>query len=211
MNCDIVKDLLPLYIDDCCSKESEKIVEEHIKNCDACKKLYDDMSAPCDISEASQTLVKFTKLNEWKASVLQSVLLIVSFAMITVGVYLEAYTASGLTNSLSAYNIVVPATGFMLSLTNWYFIRFYKSKKAFSNSSMLITLVITICGFIWSCFHYDLNIINLLSGVKFGFAGIIDISEGILFVFGVGILLTSVFCILSKVLSDKYAIMLGKE
>ncbi len=211
MNCDIVKDLLPLYIDGCCSEESEKAVEEHIKNCDACKKLFEDMSAPCDITEASQPLVKFTKLNEWKASVLQSVSLFLSFAMITVGVYLEAYTASGLTNSLSAYNIVVPTTGFMLSLTNWYFIRFYKSRKSFSNSSMLITLVITIFGFIWSCFHYDFNIINLLSGMNFSLAGIIDVSEGILFIFGVGILLTSAFCVLSKVVSDKYATMLGKE
>ena len=28
MNCNIVKDLIPLYIDGCCSEESEKVVEE---------------------------------------------------------------------------------------------------------------------------------------------------------------------------------------
>lgn len=211
MNCNIVKDLIPLYIDACCSEESEKAVEEHINSCAECKRLYEDMKTPCDITEATGTPVKFTKLNDWKASVLQSVTLFLSFALITFGVYLEAYTASGLTNSLSAFNIVVPATGFMLSLANWYFIRVYKSRKVFSVCSMLITLLLTACGFIWSCLHYDFNVISLFSGIKFSLAGIIDISEGIVFIFGIGILLTAVFCVLSKVLSDKYAKMLGKE
>ncbi|MBR5683525.1 MAG: zf-HC2 domain-containing protein [Ruminococcus sp.] len=36
-NCDIVKDLLPLYADDVCSEESRKAVEEHISGCSDCK------------------------------------------------------------------------------------------------------------------------------------------------------------------------------
>ncbi|MCR4639552.1 zf-HC2 domain-containing protein [Ruminococcus sp.] len=36
-NCDMIKDLLPLYADDVCSEESRKAVEEHIKNCPECK------------------------------------------------------------------------------------------------------------------------------------------------------------------------------
>lgn len=35
--------------------------------------------------------------------------------------------------------------------------------------------------------------------------------QGVLFAGGIGILLTVTFCVLSKVLSDKYAEMLGKE
>ena len=49
MSCNIIKDLIPLYIDGCCSEESEKMVEEHIKVCDECKKLLEDMKAPSDI------------------------------------------------------------------------------------------------------------------------------------------------------------------
>ena len=41
MNCDIIKDLIPLYIDECCSDESSKIVDEHIENCASCKRLMD--------------------------------------------------------------------------------------------------------------------------------------------------------------------------
>lgn len=36
-NCDMIKDLLPLYADDVCSDESRKAVEEHIKECEDCR------------------------------------------------------------------------------------------------------------------------------------------------------------------------------
>lgn len=36
-SCEIVKDLLPLYCDDVCSKESKLMVEEHLKECVSCK------------------------------------------------------------------------------------------------------------------------------------------------------------------------------
>ena len=36
-NCDIVKDLLPLYADDVCSEESIKAVEDHINGCPTCR------------------------------------------------------------------------------------------------------------------------------------------------------------------------------
>jgi len=36
-NCNIIKDLLPLYADGVCSKESCTLVEEHIKGCSECR------------------------------------------------------------------------------------------------------------------------------------------------------------------------------
>lgn len=36
-NCNIVKDLLPLYIDDVLSQESKEFVEQHIKECAGCR------------------------------------------------------------------------------------------------------------------------------------------------------------------------------
>ena len=74
MNCNIVKDLIPLYIDGCCSEESKKIVKEHIESCDACKTILADMNAPTDVTVISAAPKTFNKLNDWKASVLQSVL-----------------------------------------------------------------------------------------------------------------------------------------
>lgn len=38
MSCEIIKDLLPLYLDDVCSKESRELVEIHLQECEQCKK-----------------------------------------------------------------------------------------------------------------------------------------------------------------------------
>ncbi len=209
MDCNIIKDLLPLYIDGCCSKESEKIVEEHIRSCDECKKLFEDMKSPSDMMTVTEAPKTLSKVNDWKASVLQSVLLFVSFALITVGVALEAKTPSGLGNSFWALNLVIPTTGFMLSLANWYFVRSYANRKNFSAASSLITLAITIGAYVWSAFHYELDVIGVLA--ELGIADKIEIINSLILYYGMGILLTVVFCTLSKILSGKYAQMLGKE
>ena len=209
MNCEIIKDLIPLYIDNCCSEESKKVVEEHLKSCSECKRLFDEMGTPRDILPPFEAPKKLGKINDRNASVLQSVLLFISFALITVGVAIEANTPSGLSNGLFALNLVVPVTGFMLSLANWYFVRLYKNRKTFSNCSLFITLGITICAYIWVFVHYELDLSDLFSVVDF--SGFCDIMQGILFFYGIGFLLTFVFCIISKVLSAKYAKMLGKD
>lgn len=209
MNCNVIKDLIPLYIDGCCSEESNKIVKEHLESCDSCKQLFNDMNTTSDNISVTEPPIAFNKVNEWKASVFQSVLLFVSFGLITFGVALESKTPSGFNNSFWALNLVVPVTGFMLSLANWYFIRVYKSRKSFSICSFFITLGITICAYIWSGFHYEINLIELFFGDKS--VGFIDITECILFLNGIGILLTVVLCALSKILSNQYAKMLGKE
>lgn len=197
MNCNIVKDLIPLYIDGCCSEESAREVEAHIKTCPECKALFDDMSSPPDVVSESEPLKRFSKINDWKASILQSVLLFISFALITIGVALEASLPDGFTNGMWATNLVIPSTGFMLSLANWYFVKVYKSRKRFSNCSAIATILITLCGYIWLGFHYEWPIPYFLSWLHM--AGI------------PGILLTTLFCVLSKFLSNRYAIMLGKE
>lgn len=38
INCNIIKDILPLYIDDVVSDDTREIVEEHLEHCEKCKK-----------------------------------------------------------------------------------------------------------------------------------------------------------------------------
>lgn len=40
-NCNIIKDLLPSYLDELCSPESKQLLEEHFKECKNCQKLYE--------------------------------------------------------------------------------------------------------------------------------------------------------------------------
>ena len=43
--CGIIKDLLPLYIDEVCDEESKQAVENHLAECDACRKYHEAMKA----------------------------------------------------------------------------------------------------------------------------------------------------------------------
>ena len=196
MNCNVIKDLIPLYVDECCSEESALIVEEHVENCPECKRLYENMKKPLAGAPATDTYTpkKLGKINLLKASILQSVLFFVSFALITIGVALEAVTHTGTTNGNFSFSLVIPSTGFLLSLANWYFLRLYKSRKVFSNFSFGITLAITACAYIWAIIHYELNFLSALGTF-----------------FSKGLILTVLFCALSKILSDVYAKMIGKE
>ena len=187
MHCNVIMDLIPLYIDGCCSEVSSKIVEEHLEHCPGCKMLLEDMKRDDQMVPEARVPVALRKINDWKASVLQSVLLFVSFAAITIGVTLEAKSPTGQMNGFWTFNLIIPATGLMLSLANWYFVRSYKSRKCFSNCSAAATAVLALCGYVWSFFHYG----------------------SLLFLYGP--VLTVVFCLLSKILSNQYAKMLGKE
>lgn len=209
MECNVVKDLIPLYIDNCCSEESVKLVKEHIESCQSCKALYESMKTPAMAAPAAPAPKKLTRINDWKASILQSVLLFASFAIITVGVALEAATPSGLANGYWALTLVIPATGFLLSLANWYFVRLYKSRKSFSNCSLLATIGAMLCAYVWAGFHYQFNYLEPLTGRSF--LEFFEVLFAMIRLFGIGIILIVVFCVLSKVLSGKYAAMLGKE
>lgn len=207
MDCNIIKDLIPLYIDECCSDESAAEVKKHLDGCTECKAVFENMSGSAVNSVSTPENKSLCRINDWKASILQSVLFLLSFLLITIGVYIEAgtdYIDFG--NGMAAFNAVIPATAFMLSLVNWYFVKFYKSRKIFSLCSCALTVIISICAFAWCAFHYEINVIDLLFGASF-----IDTFEGLAFFFGFGIVLTAILTVLSKTLSNLYAKMLGKE
>lgn len=44
--CAVVQDLMVLYEDDVLRDESRKIVQEHIRTCEECRKIYERASAP---------------------------------------------------------------------------------------------------------------------------------------------------------------------
>lgn len=43
ITCNIIEDLLPLYVDDMVSEDSCQLVEEHLKMCPACRKMQEEM------------------------------------------------------------------------------------------------------------------------------------------------------------------------
>ena len=169
------------------------MVQEHLAGCAACQRAYDAMNRKSAAPQNKAPAMKLRRVSDWKASLLQSILLYVSFALITLGVALEAATPAGAANGLWAFALVVPATANLLSLANWYFVRLYKTKRAFSNCSCLITLLLTIAGYIWALLHYNFEVIMFSPKVV------------------IGIVLSLIFIVLSKVQSNQYALLLGRE
>lgn len=48
MDCEIIRDLLPLYADNLTSDASSRQIEDHIRTCPACRSLHDKMCAPME-------------------------------------------------------------------------------------------------------------------------------------------------------------------
>ncbi|MCH4889486.1 hypothetical protein EZV73_18035 [Acidaminobacter sp. JC074] len=56
--CDLIKDLIPLYIDRCASSESNRVIESHLKECPTCREYYASMSESdfSDMTEKEELL-----------------------------------------------------------------------------------------------------------------------------------------------------------
>ncbi len=55
LSCEVIQDLLPLYVDKACSGDSAGLVEEHMAECEACKQVYDDMKEEGKTEELVQS------------------------------------------------------------------------------------------------------------------------------------------------------------
>lgn len=60
-NCSLIKDLLPLYIDDLCSNESTEIIKNHLETCSECKKEYEQITSQPEIKVVNDTSTELIK------------------------------------------------------------------------------------------------------------------------------------------------------
>ncbi len=93
-DCEVIRDLLPLYQDDVCSPKSREMVEEHLKECEACKKELEEIKKEIYISNVSRKDAarawKNLARNLWirrVASVILVVVLIVAAAAAGIAIY----------------------------------------------------------------------------------------------------------------------------
>ena len=87
MKCEIIRDLLPSYIDGLTSNESNFEIEEHLNNCKQCKEVFEEMKSEItaeNIEVNKEKIKPFKKLNK---RVLQSVLITLASCLLAVGVY----------------------------------------------------------------------------------------------------------------------------
>jgi len=61
LNCCIVRDLLPSYLEGLTETETSAMVKEHIEHCEACRQLENDMRVQVPIEKAPKRALKFLK------------------------------------------------------------------------------------------------------------------------------------------------------
>ena len=65
VSCDVVRDLLPLYVDEALSDDSRKLVEEHLEQCPACtehcRALRQDVAAPAGVAADTAALKRIRR------------------------------------------------------------------------------------------------------------------------------------------------------
>mgnify|MGYP003511441024 CR=1 FL=1 len=67
ITCDIVRDLMPLYVDDVCSDDSRKLIEDHINHCSKCQNELAAMKDPIEcppLSEVGDSKTPFSKIRK---------------------------------------------------------------------------------------------------------------------------------------------------
>ena len=73
MKCEIIRDLLPSYVDGLTSRESDRAIEEHLKDCRECRAYLDEMKQEVqkpEMTEANKKAIRpFKKVKRiiWKA------------------------------------------------------------------------------------------------------------------------------------------------
>lgn len=61
INCALIKDLLPLYIDELCSNESTEIIKNHLEACEECNKEYTQLNKESIVKEVNNNSSELIK------------------------------------------------------------------------------------------------------------------------------------------------------
>lgn len=78
ISCEIIKDLLPLYLDGVCSNDSKALIEEHFAECDNCKAELQAMKEELFMNHKEQNLKEAEAVKKlsrrWKKGMMKSLL-----------------------------------------------------------------------------------------------------------------------------------------
>ena len=93
ISCNIIRDILPLYLDDVVSDDTKELVEEHLETCDACRMEADilgrNITLPTNrfIKLSDAEVVKKLKGRFLRKKVLVSILSVAAAIAVMIGIY----------------------------------------------------------------------------------------------------------------------------
>lgn len=94
--CDIIKDLLPLYIDGVCSEDSKRAVEEHLKTCESCREELEGYKGEITAADGQEKEVIKRISSRWKRTKTRALLtgILVMAVLVIIGVSALFYSAA---------------------------------------------------------------------------------------------------------------------
>ncbi|MBP9995687.1 MAG: zf-HC2 domain-containing protein [Lachnospiraceae bacterium] len=117
MNCNVIRDILPLYADGACSNESKQLVEEHIDSCEECRNqllmIKDDECVTSLAKQGDDVVLRHAKKEMRKSMTMAAV--ISGILMIPVLVCMIVNLATG--HGLSWFFIVLTSLLVVASIT----------------------------------------------------------------------------------------------
>lgn len=115
-HCNIIRDLLPLVIDDVCSAESKKMVDEHIKSCPSCRLTLEQMQSDFEIIPVNngETDIARAASRAWKRtkgkSLLKGIGICILALCLIYGMFIFPYTKLGMELTVSIFEEQLTAT-----------------------------------------------------------------------------------------------------
>ena len=98
MNCNVIRDLLPQYVDGLVSEETGSLVEDHLANCPACRAVADRMSASMETQEEDSTknYIRAIRKQKRKTHIRTALIAAVTAAVVFLGwwIYMERHFQS---------------------------------------------------------------------------------------------------------------------
>ena len=97
LSCNIIQDLLPMYVENVLSDEGNKFVKDHIDDCNSCMKVYEVNSSTIDINNIEKIKVNYLKkVNIRFLIILISLFAVTLTSIILLTFYTEENTQEGI-------------------------------------------------------------------------------------------------------------------
>ncbi|WP_368294374.1 anti-sigma factor [Dehalobacter sp. TBBPA1] len=99
MKCEIIKDLLPSYIDGLTSPESNLEIKEHLNHCPQCKEIFEQMKAEVRVEHTEYNKEKIKPFKKLNRKVLKAVLITLTVCALAVVSYFYFFAFGWRVNS----------------------------------------------------------------------------------------------------------------
>ncbi|NLK95739.1 MAG: zf-HC2 domain-containing protein [Clostridiales bacterium] len=157
LSCEIIKDLLPNYVENKLSEDSILLVNTHIKKCQNCKKEYLSMKSQLPIDYTSNTSLNyFKKINNKFFILLFTLLFLIITAIIfNILFYSKDFNEGFFTIFLLLFIVGIITVQYILPIIVLVFCSFNLMKS--KNKLLLIPIIISFIWLIYRIYNLFIN------------------------------------------------------